>query len=44
MDVDVDLNTKYVIMCRKTVLILENDEESPHLDLRQHFLLKIAIF
>ena len=30
MDVDVDLNTKYAIVCRKTVLIPENDEESTH--------------
>ena len=28
MDVDVDLNAKYAIMCHKTVLILDNDEES----------------
>ena len=30
MDVGVDLNAKYAIMCRKTVLIPENDEESTH--------------
>ena len=37
LDVGVDLNAKYAIMCRKTVLISENDEESTHSCLRQHF-------
>ena len=38
MDVSVDLNAKYAIMCRETILITENDEESATLSLT------IAIF
>ena len=30
MDVGVDLNAIYAIMCRKTALVPENDEESTH--------------
>ena len=44
MDVGVDLNAKFAIMCRKTVLIPENDEESTHSDLRQHFDLQQRYF
>ena len=44
MDVGVDLNAKYAIMCRKTVLIPENDEESTHSGLRQHFDLQQRYF
>ena len=40
MDVGVDLNAKYAIKCRKTVLISENDEESTHSGLRQYFHLQ----
>ena len=40
MDVGVDLNAKYAIMCRKTVLIPENDEESTHSGLRKHLHLQ----
>ena len=37
MDLGVDLNAKYVIMCRKLVLNPENDKESTFFGLRQHF-------
>ena len=37
MEVEVDVNAKYAIMCRKTVLISEKDEESTHSGLWQHF-------
>ena len=40
MDVGVDLKAKYAIMWPKTVLISENDEESIHSALRQHFHLQ----
>ena len=40
MDVGADLNAKFAIMCRKTVLIPQNDEESTHSGLRQNFHLK----
>ena len=40
MDVGVDLNAKYDVMCRKAVLINENDEESIHSSLWQHFHLQ----
>ena len=40
MDVGVDLNAKYAIMCRKTVIIPENDEETTLSGLRQHFYLQ----
>ena len=43
MDVGVGLNAKYAIMCRKTVLIPQNDEESTHSDFRQHFRLQYRI-
>ena len=39
-DVGVDPNAIYAVMCRKTVLIPENDEESTHLGLRQYFYLQ----
>ena len=35
--VGVDLNSKYAIMCNKTVLIPKNGEESTHSYLQQHF-------
>ena len=44
MNVGIGLNAKYAIMCRQTVLIPENDEESTHSDLRQHFLLQLRYF
>ena len=44
MNVDVDLNTKYAIMCRKTVLILQNNEESIHSAHRQYFHLQKRYF
>ena len=44
MDVGVDLNAKYAIMCRKAVLVLEVDEESIHSGLRQHFHLLFTLF
>ena len=44
MDVGVDLNAKYAIMCRKTVLIPENDEESTHSVFRQYFDLQQGYF
>ena len=37
MDVGADLDAKPAIMCRKTVLIPENDEESAQSGFRQHF-------
>ena len=36
MVVGVDQNAKYAIMCRKTVLIPEDDEESTHSDIGQN--------
>ena len=44
MDVGVDLNAKYAIICRKTVLIPEKNEESTHSGLRPTLSLTIAIF
>ena len=44
MDVGIDLNAKYVIMCRKTVLILENYDESTHLGVWQTLSLTIMVF
>ena len=43
INVDLDLNAKYSIMCRKTVLIPENDEESTHSGLRQQFHFSIFV-
>ena len=40
MDVGVVLNAKYALTWRKTVLITDNDEESTHLVIRQHFHLQ----
>ena len=37
MDVGVDLYAEYAIMCRKTVLFSENNEESINSDLRLDF-------
>ena len=44
MDVDVALNVKYAIMCRKTVLILEDDEESTHSGFGNTFTYNSDIF
>ena len=43
MDVDVDLNAKYAIMCCKKVIITEDDEESTNSDLRQHSHIQLPI-
>ena len=40
MDVGIDLNAIYAIMCRKTVIIPENDEESTHSGLRERYKLE----
>ena len=46
MDIGVDLNAKYTIMCRKIVVILirENDEASTLSSLRQTFTYNSDIF
>ena len=46
MDVGVDQNAKYVIICRKTVLIPGNDEESSMklcFIVKENFVRKIAV-
>ena len=40
LNVGVYLNAKYAIRCRKTVVIPEDDEETTHSDLWQHFHLQ----
>ena len=42
MDVGVDRNAKFAITCRKTILIPENDEESAHSGIWQHFQLQFG--
>ena len=44
MDAGVDLNAKYAIMCRKTVLIPKDDEELIHSVLRQYSHLQYQYF
>ena len=44
MDIGVVLNAKYAIMCRKTVLTPEDEEESTRLGLHQHFHLQERYF
>ena len=44
MDVGVDLNAKYTIMCRKIVLVPENDEEYTLSGLWQYFTYVSDIF
>ena len=44
MEVGEYLNAKYAIMCRKTILIPGNDEESTHQGMLQHFHLKKRYF